>query len=103
MQQSVIVADGTDIARWTSPMKLFEYMAAGLPIVASDFPVIREVLCDGENALLVDPADINAWCSRLNLLVENTEHAAKLGLQAKLDLEEKYTWAARAEQVLAGL
>ena len=42
--------------RFTSPLKLFEYMAAGRPIVASDLPAIREVLRDEVNALLVTPA-----------------------------------------------
>ena len=41
---------------FTSPLKLFEYMASGRPIVASDLPSLREVLADGRNALLVEPA-----------------------------------------------
>src|SRR5205823_5651072 len=42
---------------FTSPLKLYEYMAAGLPIVASDLPALREVLRDEDNALLVPPND----------------------------------------------
>ena len=53
---------------FTSPLKLFEYMAAGRAIVASDLPAIREVLRDGENALLVTPGDAErdggARCAR---------------------------------------
>ena len=41
----------------TSPLKLFEYLAAGLPVVAIDLPSMRLVLRDGENALLADPDD----------------------------------------------
>ncbi|PMP95968.1 MAG: hypothetical protein C0169_04930, partial [Thermodesulfobacterium geofontis] len=48
------------ISEFTSPLKLFEYIALGLPIVASDLPVFREVLRDRENALLVKPGDPEA-------------------------------------------
>ncbi len=47
-------------ARYTSPLKLFEYLAAGRPIVASDLPALREVLRDGANAWLVPPDDAAA-------------------------------------------
>src|SRR5262249_13241169 len=47
-------------ARYTSPLKLFEYMAAGRPIVASDLPSLREVLTGGRNAVLVPPDDPGA-------------------------------------------
>ncbi|NIV99675.1 glycosyltransferase, partial [Candidatus Saccharibacteria bacterium] len=53
-QKSVSVAGGrTDTARWMSPLKMFEYMSTGKPIVSSDLPVLREVLVHEENALLV--------------------------------------------------
>ena len=47
-------------SEFTSPLKLFEYMASGRPIVASDLPSLREVLRDGENALLVEPGNPQA-------------------------------------------
>ncbi|MDX1502288.1 MAG: glycosyltransferase, partial [Thermoanaerobaculia bacterium] len=55
-ERRVGVASGrSDTASWMSPMKMFEYMAAGRAIVSSDLPVLREVLRHGENALLVEP------------------------------------------------
>ena len=48
-------------SRFTSPLKLFEYMAAGRPIVASDLPALREVLSPDENAVLVTPGSAPAW------------------------------------------
>ena len=46
---------------FTSPLKLFDYMAAGVPIVASDLPALREVLRHEENALLARPGDPEAF------------------------------------------
>ena len=50
--------------RYTSPLKLFEYLTLGRPIVASDLPAIREVLTDGRTALLVPPGDPPALAAR---------------------------------------
>ncbi|GAG00742.1 unnamed protein product, partial [marine sediment metagenome] len=45
----------SDTSQWMSPLKMFEYMASGKPIIASDLPALREVLKQGKNAILVDP------------------------------------------------
>ena len=62
----------------TSPLKLFEYMAAGRPIVASDLPSIREVLRDGVNALLVPPGDPVAMAAAIARLLGDRALAARL-------------------------
>lgn len=92
-----------DIANWMSPLKLFEYMAAGKAIVASDLPVLREVLTHEGNALLCDPADIEAWCLTLARLRDDALLRRSLGQQALVDLTTHYTWQARARRVLADL
>ncbi len=94
---------GRNIALWMSPLKIFEYMAAGKPIICSDIPVLREVLADGRNALLCDPVNIDKWAETLRKL--NTDNALKktLGENAKKDFIENYTWKIRAKNVLAGL
>jgi glycosyltransferase involved in cell wall biosynthesis len=85
---------------FTSPLKLFEYMAAEKPIVASDLPSIREVLRDGENALLVPPGNPPALTAAIRRLKEQPELAAKLAAQAGIDALE-YTWDRRAERLEA--
>lgn len=81
---------------YTSPIKMFEYMASGVPIVASDLPSIREVLND-ENAILVKTGD------SIDLL-RGMEQALKIeskeqSVRAKEDVK-KYTWNARAQKIL---
>jgi glycosyltransferase involved in cell wall biosynthesis len=84
--------------RFTSPLKLFEYMAANRPIVASDLPSIREVLRDGENALLVPPGDAGALASALTRLLDDRALATTLARNARADVAE-YSWARRAERL----
>jgi glycosyltransferase involved in cell wall biosynthesis len=89
-----------DIGRWTSPLKAFEYMAAGKPILASDIPVLREVLNDGENALLCAPNDVSIWAQALARLRDEPDFRAELGHKAKQIFEAKYTWSSRARNIV---
>jgi glycosyltransferase involved in cell wall biosynthesis len=82
-----------------SPLKLFEYMAAGLPIVATDLPAVREVLSDGDNALLVPPGDARALALTLRRILEHAGLARALGDRARRNAT-RYTWARRAERAL---
>lgn len=83
---------------FTSPLKLFEYMAAGRAIVASDLPAIREVLRDGENGLLVTPGDAAAFASAIERLLDDTVLAENIARTARTDASD-YTWARRAERL----
>ena len=88
-----------DIARWMSPLKLFEYMAASKPIVASDLPVLREVLHREQNALLINPDDTAAWVKSIRSLLEDEGLRERLSQQAHRDFYQHYTWEKRAEQL----
>ena len=92
---------GQDTSRWMSPLKIFEYMAAGRAMIVSDYPVLREVL-EEDFAELVPPGDIGAWLDALRRLEQPTARA-RLGERARAVLAERYTWIARAASVLAGL
>jgi glycosyltransferase involved in cell wall biosynthesis len=86
--------------RFTSPLKLFEYMAAGRAIVASDLPSIREVLHDGVEALLVAPGDANALAGAIRRLLDDPALAARLA-HAAFDAAPEYSWERRAERLEA--
>ena len=87
-----------DMASVTSPLKLFEYMALGKPIVASDLPVLREVLSP-DNSILVDPEDADGWVRAIHTL-RDAKVREDLGAAARRDLARNYTWRKRAETVL---
>ncbi|MBN1378993.1 MAG: glycosyltransferase family 4 protein [Gammaproteobacteria bacterium] len=99
-KQVSIGVDGHDTARWMSPMKMFEYLASGTPIVSSDLPVLREVLRDHENALLAVSDDPESWLRCLIDLKKNPELARRLGQNGHACYLEKHTWQARANRIL---
>jgi glycosyltransferase involved in cell wall biosynthesis len=86
-------------AKHTSPLKLFEYMASGKPIVASDLPSIREVLADGVNAALVTPDDAQALADGIRRVLGDRALAAKISAQARTDAG-RCSWTGRAEAIL---
>lgn len=94
-------SSGNDTSKWMSPLKIFEYMAAGKAMIVSDFPVLREVLSD-DVAKLVEPGNLAAWKEALVQLDEEGVRR-QLGEAARESLETRYTWAARARSVLEGL
>lgn len=102
-QRSVHLRDKCiDTSQWMSPLKMFEYMASEKPIIASNLPVLREVLKHGKNAILVNPNDTDGWVRAVKHLANNEEARKKIAQQALIDLKQSYTWERRAQRVLSG-
>lgn len=89
-----------DIARWTSPMKAFDYMAFGLPIIASNQRNLREFLTDRETALFCEPDSISDWVAALTELRDDADLRRALGRRAQALQRERFTWHARADIIL---
>jgi len=99
--RSIVGSSGTvDSANVASPMKMFEYMAAGRVIVTSDLPVIREVLNE-KSAVFCKPDDTSSWKSAVEALLNDESRHAVLGKQAK-HYVQSHTWLARAERIMNG-
>jgi glycosyltransferase involved in cell wall biosynthesis len=95
----IVPTTATPSARYTSPLKMFEYMSTGRAIVASDLPSIREVLRHEDNALLVAPGDPQAMAAAIDRLLRDPALAERLARQAFADVGE-YAWDRRASKVL---
>jgi glycosyltransferase involved in cell wall biosynthesis len=102
-QHDVRIAGGGETAAWMSPLKVFGYMAAARPIICSDLPVLREVIEDGRNGLLVPPADPDAWAAALKGLLEDRHLRDRLATAAHADFLSHHTWRQRASRVIEGL
>jgi glycosyltransferase involved in cell wall biosynthesis len=89
---------------YASPLKLYEYLAAGLAVVAPDQPNLRECLVDGDNALLVPPGDGAALSAALARLTRDAALRARLGERARRTIVERdLTWRGNARRVLAAV
>jgi len=95
-----VTVDGTgDISEYTSPMKMFEYLAAAKPIIASNLPSILEILKHGENALIAEPEDISSWSACVSALLGNAGLRRKLSMAARVTAENN-TWDKRATRIM---
>lgn len=86
----------------TSPLKLFEYMASGTPIIASDLPSLREIVNEGKNAVLVRPGNALDLARGIRRLIENPALGGRLAAQARTDVES-HTWKKRAERIMRAI
>jgi len=91
-----------DTSRYCSPMKMFEYMASGVPIVASDLRVLQEVLAHERNALIAPSGDVAAWQLAIERLVRDRRLRIELASRALGDVIA-YTPAARTAKIFRGL
>jgi len=100
-QVRVSASSGGDISSFLSPMKMFEYMAASRPILASHLPVFEEVL-NSNNAVLLPPDNVPAWSEAIKNIQSEPSLAMSLAAHARQDVSQ-YTWEKRAQAILDSL
>ena len=89
------------VVEYASPLKILEYLMLGCAIVAPCKPNIREILVDGQNALLFDPSDPSALGSALQRLCDDHELRVRISEGARRTIDDRQlTWRHNAEQVI---
>jgi glycosyltransferase involved in cell wall biosynthesis len=83
------------------PNKLFEYMSAGIPVIASDFPLWREIVEGVGCGLLVDPEDSTAIAEAMTWILDNPEKAAEMGERGRNAVRERLNWESEKRSFLA--
>ena len=89
----------TDSDQYFSPLKVYEYMAAGLPVVASRVGQLPEIM--GESAYLVPPSDPEALAEALDALVANPVERAQVGSDNRRQAEREHSWTGTVDHILA--
>lgn len=92
------IATTKESVNYTSPIKMFEYMASGVPIIASNLPSIREIL-NKKNSFLVEPNNPKAIVGGIEKLLSDSIFAENIAGSAKKDVK-KYTWDEYAKKIL---
>ena len=82
------------------PVKMFEYLSAGIPVIASNFPLWREIIEGNECGLCVDPLDSQAIALAIDTLVQDPERAAKMGQNGQRAVLKRYNWELEEQKLL---
>jgi glycosyltransferase involved in cell wall biosynthesis len=83
------------------PIKMFEYMAAGIPVIASDFPLWRQIVGDHNCGLLVDPADPVAIAAAVERLLADPDEAERMGRNGQNAVDAVFNWGIEERKLLA--
>ena len=83
------------------PNKMFEYMSAGIPVIASDFARWREVIDEKDCGLCVDPLDSLAIARAIDELIINPDKAQRMGENGRSAVESQYNWPAEEKKLLS--
>lgn len=82
------------------PVKMFEYMAAGLPVIASNFPLWQQIIEGNQCGLCVDPLDPKAIAEAIDYLVLHPAEAEQMGRNGQKAVHEKYNWFIEEQKLL---
>jgi glycosyltransferase involved in cell wall biosynthesis len=93
--------DGSDF--FGSPTKLFEYMAMGKPIIASNLNQIGQILEHKKTAYLVEPGNVPQLAKAMNILIEQPQLCELMGQNARAEVVANYTWQIHSQKILEKL
>lgn len=101
VRAGIVVLHPTDKYLQAYPTKLFEYMAAGIPVIASDFPVWRRFVEEAQCGLLVDPRDPEAIAEAITWILTHPDEAQAMGARGQAAVQQQYNWGQEAVKLLA--
>lgn len=83
------------------PTKMFEYMEAGLPVLASDFPLWRSIVLANKCGIVVNPLDVSEIATSLQYLMSNQVEARKMGERGRALVQGQYNWLSESEKLVS--
>lgn len=85
---------------YSLPIKLFEYMEAGIPVVVSDFPIWREIVHSAECGFCVNEENPEEICDKINYLLGHPDEAERMGKNGRKAVLERYNWGVEEKKLL---
>ncbi|MNL00334.1 Spore coat protein SA [compost metagenome] len=83
------------------PVKMFEYMSAGIPVIASNFPLWQKIIDGSQCGICVDPLDSRAIARAIDYLVAHPDEAESMGRNGQKSIQERYNWNIEARKLVA--
>jgi len=83
------------------PVKMFEYMGAGIPVIASNFPLWKEIVEGNNCGICVDPLDPGQIANAISYIQKNPEKAEQMGLRGSKMVKEKYNWEIEKKKLVS--
>ena len=96
----IVTLKATSNYLYSLPVKMFEYMRAGIPVIASDFPEWRQIIQKYECGILVDPEDPRSIASAIDFIIDNPKLAMQMGENGMKAIAQKYNWTAEEQKLL---
>lgn len=81
------------------PVKMFEYMASGVPVIASNFPLWKTIVEETNSGICVNPLDAKEIANAIDFLISNSDVAEKMGNNGKKLVNEKFNWRVEEEKL----
>lgn len=100
VRAGLVVLHPTESYLASYPVKMYEYMMAGLPIIASDFPLWRNILDGVDCAIFVDPQDPKAIAEAMHWLLSHPDEAEAMGQRGQRAVQERFNWSAEGEKLV---
>ncbi|HUR91685.1 MAG TPA: glycosyltransferase family 4 protein [Gemmatimonadaceae bacterium] len=97
----ILVIHPTENYLESYPVKLFEYMAVGLPVIVSDFPLWRALIGGVGCAIFVNPLDAKEIAAAMTWILEHPSEAARMGAKGPAAARDRFNWDVEAEKLLA--
>lgn len=82
------------------PIKMFEYMAAGIPVIASNFPLWKEIIIKNKCGICINPLNVNELVNAIQWLLDNPYEAKKMGENGRKAVEENFNWEHESKRLL---
>jgi glycosyltransferase involved in cell wall biosynthesis len=82
------------------PNKMFEYMSAGIPVIASNFPLWREIIEGAKCGICVSPLDPEEIAGTIRWIIEHPAEAKQMGKNGRRAVEERYNWDIEEKKLL---
>jgi glycosyltransferase involved in cell wall biosynthesis len=82
------------------PNKMFEYMSAGIPVIASDFPLWRKIIGENDCGICVDPSKPESIAEAIDFVINNPERAQQMGENGRVAVQNQFNWKIEAQKLI---